>query len=416
MKRAILTVVLVVVAFAGLMELGIVLIDPFYRYNLVSVPHINAQRGMFAYAGRMAKTENICRVRPEQITLGGSKVEVGISPHGNIWRQGIATHGPVYDMGLAGMPLSEMFDTARFVARVAPLKRAVIGLDFMQFNQLREDVVYTNEVVDYEANRISGGCLHAFIHDINPLLGPQAAKYALQTIRDQHNPKHATPADAGYFAILFDSLGFRSYFSIAYHGDGYDMDGFGGHGQETYYVEKIWRPAPRHDYKFGHTLETLQAILYDLKGRNIDVVLFTEPLHARMLLAIQDAGLAQQFDEWKRQIAGIAADLHVPLWDFEAFSSITEDKAYWWEPSHYKKETGDLLLQRMLGSPGIPLELEPKRIPDDFGPRLTPANVEEHIQDQRWRALAYIAKHPDEVEALAEAVAASVAKTPTVQQ
>ncbi len=150
MRRAILTVVIVIVAFAALMELSLVLVDPFYRFDLVSIPHFNAQRGMFAYAGRMAKTENICRVRPEQITLGGSKVEVGISPHGDVWRQGIATHGPVYDMGLAGMPLSELLDTLRFVTRVAPLKRVAIGLDFMQFNQLREDVVYTNEVVDYD--------------------------------------------------------------------------------------------------------------------------------------------------------------------------------------------------------------------------------------------------------------------------
>ncbi len=406
MKRAILIVCLTVAIFAFFMEASLVVIDPFYRFNLVSIPYFNAQRGMFAYAGRMAKTENICRVRPEQITLGGSKVEVGISPHGDVWRQGIATHGPVYDMGLAGMPLSEMFDTLRFVARVAPLKRAVIGLDFMQFNQLREDVVYTNEVVDFVPDRISGGCWHAFLHDINPLLGPQAAKYSLQTVRDQHNVEHATPADAGYFAILFDELGFRSYFSIAYHGEGYAMDGFGGHGQETYYVEKIWRPGPRHAYEFGHTFSVLRKMLQFAQENGIDVRLFTEPLHARMLLAIQDAGLGLHFENWKRRIAEIAAENQVPLWDFEAFSPITEDKSYWWEPSHYKKETGDLVLERILG--------HANGVPEDFGPLLMAANVEEHIQSQRERAQAYIAKHPEEAAALAEAVAASMAKTPTV--
>ncbi len=406
MKRAVLTIIIVIAAFTLLMEGCLVLIDPFYRFNLVSIPHFNAQRGMFAYAGRMAKTENICRVRPEQITLGGSKVEVGISPHGDVWRQGIATHGPVYDMGLAGMPLSEMLDTLRFVARVAPLKRAVIGLDFMQFNQLREDVVYTNEVVDFETGRISGGCWHAFVHDINPLLGPQAAKYSLQTVRDQHNAEHATPADAGYFAILFDQLGFRSYFSIAYHGEGYDMDGFGGHGQETYYVEKIWRPAPRHAYEFGNTWMVLDEMLRFARDHNIDVRLFTEPLHARMLLAIRDAGLGAQFDQWKMGMAAVASHYNVPLWDFEAFSSITEDKGYWWEPSHYKKETGDLVLERILG--------HGEGVPEDFGLRVTPANVEEYIQRQRERARSYVAKHPDEAATLAEAVAVSMAKTPTV--
>ena len=47
---------------------------------------------------------------------------------------------------------------------------------------------------------------------------------------------------------------------------------------------------------------------------------------------------------------------------------------WYWEHSHYRKATGDLMLDRVLGYS------DPKRpMPADFGVRLTSANVDQHI-------------------------------------
>ena len=444
MKRTALKTFIIFAFIVLTLESCTLIIDPFYRFNIVSIPTINEQRSVFAYAGRMAKAENICRVRPEQIVIGGSKGEVGIDPHNPAWGVneisepfGVQYPPPpsVYNMGLAGMPLSEMDKTLRFIARNAPLKRAVLALDFMQFNQLRENVVYKTEVVDFDADRISGSCAYAFVHDWNYLVGPQALKYSLATMvmqRDAenggdnslvngilalpellgkggtealywHGEQDTSAADGAYFAILFDDLGYRSHFSIAYHNAGGTMDGFGGYGQEEYYIEKIWRPAPKHSYEFGATFEQLDAMLRFARFHDIDLRLTTEPLHARMLMAIEDAGLQPQFEQWKRDLAAVAAAAGFPLWDFEAYNWVTEDQAYWWEPSHYKKQTGDLILDRVLRAPED----------GDFGKLLTPDNVEEWLVVQRAAARHYKASHPDIANALAATVRASMDKTPT---
>lgn len=417
-----------------------VLIDPFYRFDIMSIPTVNEQRNQFAFAGRMSKAESICRVQPEQIVMGGSKIEIAIDPRSPLWGE-----PSVYNLGLAGMPFSELSQTFQFVARNAPLKRAVIGLDFLMFNQLREDVVYKTEVMDFDPDRISGSCAHALAHDWNAILGPKALVYSARTILTQHEiGREANTSllaslwnrnsdsywaqtlkdsddNAAYWAILFDDVGFRSNFSVAYKGV---ENGFGGHGQEEYYVEKIWRPGPKHTYEFGSRFDEFSRMLTFAQVYHIDVRLFTEPLHARMLLAIQDAGLEQQFEEWKRGITEIAAAYGVPLYDFEAFSPITEEAVtpgkptqWWWEPSHYKKEAGDLILNRLLKFPGGAQNLEGaenhKLIAHNFGVQLTRDNINDWLTVQRQLMQEYIAREPAVAQGVAAAVDASLAKTPT---
>ncbi len=426
----------------------VMLVDPFYRFDVMSIPTVNEQRNQFAFAGRMSKAENICRVQPEQIVMGGSKVEIAIDPRSPLWGD-----QPVYNLGLAGMPLSELSQTFQFVARNAPLKRAVIGLDFLMFNQLREDVVYHTEVVDFDADRISGTCAHALAHDWNSILGPKALAYSARTILTQHEiGREANTSllaslwnrysdsywaqtlkgaddNAAYWALIFDDLGYRANFPIAYNAT---INGFGGHGQEEYYVEKIWRPGPRHAYEFGNTLAEFRHLVRWARSKGIDVRFFTEPLHARMLLAIYDAGLGEKFEEWKRGLVAVLAEeadyiyacdgktqtcessqRSFPLYDFEAFSSITEEAVtegkptkWWWEPAHYKKEAGDLLLSRVL-------DYGSESVPTDFGVQLTPDTVETYLGVQRAASRAYVRAHPEVAAGVARAVDASIAKTPT---
>ncbi len=395
MKRSIVMLIVVVATGALLLECCAIVIDPFYRFDLISIPDFNAQRPMFAYFNRMAKAESICRVRPGQIVIGGSKIEVAMD---------VRSWGNAYNAGMAGMPLSEMAATLQFVARNAPLQRAVIGLDFLMFNQLRENVVYKTEVVDFSADRISGDCLRAFAVDWNFLLGPKALNYALNTIRDQRDPigggnvgiSRLIPARGvdswEYFAILFDDDGFRSQFPIAYS-DG--RNGFGNFGQEQYYIEKIWRPAPRHAYEFGRTVQTLAAMNAFATSHGIDVRYFLEPVHANMLLAIDEAGLWPKFEEMKRKIVAIA-----PVWDF-GLDSQTEDENNYWESSHYKKQLGGMVLERVLDGTA-----------EDFGILLTRDNIEAWLAAQRDELAAYRTLHPKLTAAMAAMVKTAIARTP----
>jgi hypothetical protein len=56
-----------------------------------------------------------------------------------------------------------------------------------------------------------------------------------------------------------------------------------------------------------------------------------------------------------------------------------------WEPGHFKKELGDLVLDRILDVPA------PADTPvEDFGIKLTPANIESHLAGVRSHRDRYL--------------------------
>jgi hypothetical protein len=73
---------------------------------------------------------------------------------------------------------------------------------------------------------------------------------------------------------------------------------------------------------------------------------------------------------------------------------------WYWESSHYKKELGDLVLDRVFGyaHPG-------RTVNEDFGVRLSSGNIEPHlerIRDERARWLAESAGEAAEIHAAAQ--------------
>ncbi len=85
-----------------------------------------------------------------------------------------------------------------------------------------------------------------------------------------------------------------------------------------------------------------------------------------------------------------------PVWSFSGYNSITtepisENLKNYIDPSHYRSEVGDLVLNRIL-------EYNDEKVPDDFGVLLTPENIESHIEQVRSDREAWAKKHPDEVK------------------
>ncbi|MGA8615650.1 MAG: hypothetical protein WB760_29010 [Xanthobacteraceae bacterium] len=137
-----------------------------------------------------------------------------------------------------------------------------------------------------------------------------------------------------------------------------------------------------------------------------------------MMLAIQDAGLWPQFEDWKRGIVEVLAEEakesgkpEFPVWDFSGFNSVTDEHIggpdgktmrmrWFWEDSHYKKETGDLILDRVLD-----YHASDRAIPQDFGVRLRSDNIEDWLVATREAGRAYVDAEPGEVRRVQETVA-----------
>jgi hypothetical protein len=154
----------------------------------------------------------------------------------------------------------------------------------------------------------------------------------------------------------------------------------------------VWLPPPDRNYCFSrdglNTFETFKDLIRFARQAGLDLRLFIDPVHARLLLAMRYAGLWSLYEEWKRQLVQILAEESresgkppFPLWDFSGFKVVTTETVpsagdldtpvkWFWEPAHYKKETGDLILDRVLS-----YQTSARLIPKDFGILLTPKNV-----------------------------------------
>jgi len=196
--------------------------------------------------------------------------------------------------------------------------------------------------------------------------------------------------------------------------------------QERYYASVVWLPPPDRTYCFSRngydTFDTFRQMIRFARRANIDLRLFLDPIHGRLMLALEDAGLLPLYQDWKRRLVQILAEESresgrhsVPLWDFSGFNRVTTEpvppsndrktKVRWfWEPAHYKKETGNLILDRVLNyTPAVDL------IPDDFGVLLTPANVDQVLEGNIKNGAEYSRREPDDA-ALVKSVISAVTK------
>jgi len=411
-----------------------VIIDPFMFWNVVTIPGVNSQRPEFASLTRMAKAQAMCRLQPSSVIMGSSRAEVGVDPHYPAWRQ---FPGKTYNLALSGVGLKEMELMLRHARYASPhLRHVVMALDFLMFNANREAVLFGTEVLDFDPNRLlrspSDSCLRTYLYDANKLVWIKGVPFDLATVRKQvPDWRNSDPSwhDVLYWLSLSDRGGFR--------GSNYDVlnpvaqrngfrtlfDGAGGFaGQEAYYVSRVWRPPPDQRFCFTRpgqpgTIAVFRDIVKFGRESGIDIRFVINPIHARMLIALQEAGLWPQYEDWKRDLVDVltaeAKQDHAkpfPLWDFSGFNSITTEPIpffgdkqhmmrWWWEPSHYQEATGHLMLDRVLDyKPDL------ANVPPDFGVLLSPSNIDSWLAETRERGRVYRRDQPGEVAVVADKI------------
>lgn len=531
MKRNHFARAFLLVLIAGLLGVaGLnILVDPFYRFNVVTIPGINQQRYMFSTEVRLAKAGIVCRLNPSAVILGSSRNEVGFNP-----RHPAFGGEPTYNLAMAGSGLQEIYDTLRHAKHAAPaLKRVVIGLDFFTFNAYREEVVFKTEVVNFDPKRLllsaNDSCFDNFLFDADRTIGFRGLQYVWQTIRAQKSESErlsvANIEAANWWTAVYDADGYRgdSYkvlealasgggaaadetLPVNWQGFQQRGDGRVGRGdflgaiedytvalkgsppnpalffsrgsaylqtgsweeaaqdfragltldpnneplkillesaqaenvvsnrriffagdnaaQEKYYLRKIWRAGPQHRYCFSkagqkNTLDVFRELVRFSKSEGLDVRFVINPVHARMLVAIQEGGLWPQYEEWKSSLVRILSEeadhgdskqMAFPLWDFAGFNSITTEvppelknphqiARWFWEPSHMRAETGDMVLSRVFDRPSENTSLHP-----DFGYLLAPSNIDGWLASVRAQGRDYIAHHEKEVSSLRERI------------
>lgn len=372
------------------------LIDPYQLFGVAAVPGLIDNKDATTDHARLYKKGLTRRLMPQSAIFGSSRAEVGLAPAHPGWDN---RWQPAANLGLPGAGIEEVRRWLFAVHAREPLRQVVLGLDFFMFNVYKADG-------EEEFLPTGWPCLRDEV--VFPLFSVDALRDSVRTLFHQDPVRYPAYRPDGQISHQFKTISVRQ----------------GGQRRTFQRVERhafnaMYLLPPKREYRFVHpetgasTYSSFQDILALARRDGIDLRLFISPCHARMLEVISACGLWPQYEGWKRELTAlVAAEAAVagrepfPLWDFSSYNSVTTEAVpaagdrrtmmrFYWEGSHFKSETGDLVLDRLFAwqEPG-------RLVPADFGVPLTERNIEAHLAEIRWRQAEYRRRHPEDLKEL----------------
>jgi hypothetical protein len=135
-------------------------------------------------------------------------------------------------------------------------------------------------------------------------------------------------------------------------------------------------------------MDAVAAIIAFARAHGLTLTLVIAPHHVDTLELYWRAGLWPRVEQMKAELIALAQAGGVTLWDFLDYSSFNTEPVpapgdrrtptcWFWEPTHFKKQLGEVMIQRMFGADG-----------PAFGTVLTPASLPRHdVQIREERGL-----------------------------
>lgn len=321
----------------------------------------------------------------DTIILGSSRVMAGLDP-----RHPAFGNRSVYNAGLQLSNMYENYQVFKFAREHLNLQQIVLELSLSDFSDQR------TEVFDFNRSKFAGP-KHLPLQIIETLSW-ENLEYSLKTIKFNMAGKN----------IVLDPYKFIQGFRVRTdkynlnHRKRFNQYALGFLGEDGY---------PGFQYS-QDKLKLFRKLVRECQDNNIKLYLFISPVHARQIELMRVSGIFPVFEQWKRDLVNILAEEKLNpqnsgnslvLWDFSGYNSITSEaipaandrtQMKWYlESSHYKKELGDMVLDRVLNYPKTP-----KHFSQDFGIIINSNNIESHLQTIRNERARYYQKYPQEIQ------------------
>lgn len=375
------------------------LVDPFDIFPSPKITGVNFVKTEIAKQMRLTKAFQLRQALPEVVMVGNSRVEVALDPRHPVLRQYSSS---IYNIGLPGGTLYEALRYLQHAHQLAPIKLAILGLDRNMFTSESESGFDEDILATAPVGRKN---LYPVLNIVRTLMSLDTLSTSINTVMNQHQP----------VSIQFRADGMRLPESADYavKKAGGSLRNFRREmaAQLANHAEEPMDPK----IAFGY----FRQILDFCRANRIDLRLFIHPVHTWAMEIEQRLGQSDASRKWRREIVNVVteeAGNHYPpfpLWDFSSYNIITTEQLpsgedhdtqmkYYWEPRHYKKFVGDLILDRM-----FKYQDSARVLPEDFGILLNDANLddwEEKIQKSRN---AYVMTHASDIAEIGRLIQAS---------
>ncbi|MGJ0338297.1 hypothetical protein [Aliarcobacter cryaerophilus] len=317
---------------------------------------------------RLIKVVKVKDIKPVSISLGTSRTEVGYDPNHKYFSK------PSYNLAVSATSLYENRLYLEYAVKQGNLKEVLLVADWIMFNT--KLMTKSNDFED------------SFnIENIHKLLfSVDVFKSSFNTIINQK------------IKSIYLENGQNDWYFYQEH-----IDKNGGHlkvmnyDEKSYYINSI--------YKFNSNIyqdtkkdsfEDFRKILELCYENNIKLDIIFGPSHVRQWEAYDYYQDIETWYKWKKdvvlfveKIAKEQEKTPYRIMDFSVYHELTaetvptnpkEKMKYHWEASHYKKELGDIVLDRLL-------DISPYK---DFGVELNIQNIDNHIQNLREDRVKFI--------------------------
>lgn len=390
-----------VVAIVGVVGL-VIIVDPYGLYGLAS-PRVgfNAIKPRLTRYQDEIKLTHAIALKPEILILGNSRAEIGFDPEGlALSSRGVSA----YNLAIPGIGIAVSRRQLDHLHRkgINP-KQLILGLEFLDFI---DDLGRPTSVLA-RVDSIGKHPIDKRFWRFDCLFSLMSLKDALTTLIIQREKEPETMTSRGFNPLL-------QYQALVRNEGYYALFNQKAKENAKLYLRKA--SGSRSSTDFAH----LRAILELAAQSGIDIKLFVYPYHSQVLSLFESAGLWPIFEDWKKQVTREVSALrhrypaaNVKFFDFSGYSfynceripgkgdRITETRWYW-EGGHFKKELGELVLERILSDSGNQFI---KRSESRFGRELVQSTElanQRRIADERTTCLT---AYPELFEESAELVA-----------
>lgn len=383
-RRFVQTWIVALLALAGLVVTLNLLVDPYDVFGTPRIAGLSLLKPGAKNHAMLAKTYQEARARPATVLIGSSSTHIGVDAAAEAWPRAMR---PVYNYGIpGGAGVSTRLDTLRESIFNGPIQNAVVFLDFQDFFAVSpsgdgrsEDERRFHLTPNGRPNpdRPWQMADDMFLS----LLTMGSLADSLKTVVFQQDP---TLLD-----LAVDGSSNEADFRNAYLADGmHDLFA----QKDDYEVERANRLkrllAQWHGSLPG--VDTVRAIIELARTNHVKLTLVITPHHGDALEVYWRVGLWPRIEQLKAELATLVGEQggDVTLWDFVSYDPLNTEAVptagdrrtatrWFWEPSHFKKRLGTVLIQRMFGEGG-----------PQYGTRLTPDTVEainHQVSEQRQR-------------------------------
>jgi hypothetical protein len=358
------------------------LVDPYDVFGTPRIPGFSLLKPAAKNHVMLAKTYQVARAHPVTVLIGSSSTHIGIDAGDPAWPQFMR---PVYNYGIPGTSTTDSLNTLREALVLGGVRNAFVSLDFLNFFVPEKPGAKPGAAIS-EADRR----FHVTANgNLNPYRAGQIDNdifLSLATIGALADSIQTVLQQSGSVTLNLAPNGSsnEAEFINAARSDGvHDLFA----QKEAAESERVRFPGSASEQwtQARPNLDIVARILALADAYHAKLTLFLVPHHATVLDLYWRSGNWPRVEQLKTELADLVASRGTGgvLWDFLDYSSFTTEPVpppadrltatrWFWEPNHFKKQLGEVMIDRMLGDDG-----------PGFGAILTPGSVAGRNRDVR---------------------------------